>query len=230
MMPVLLRRVLRCLSERVSKKKTPMKGKIPSKRVKHSKDSCSKTAAHAPAFGRPSVDSHLLFGASTVTTRDFEKYKDKGYLDDPECCQPGGSDTTPAPKSDEIVLFESFLLQGLRLPINDFVAEVLECFEVFFHQVTPDTFLWMSVYVWALASQGLKPNPETFCRSHVLCLKGKKTKQRRSIQTSDVIPLKQRVGLLARLSFAKPIGIQTGPRNGFTSVLILISEKSINPC
>jgi len=110
-----------------SKKKTPVKRKIPSKKVDR-----SKTAAHVPAFDRPTVDNHLLFGASIVTRRDFEKYSDRGYLDDPECCRPGGSDITPTPKSDEIVLFEDFLLQGLRLPISDFVAEVLECFEVFF--------------------------------------------------------------------------------------------------
>jgi len=128
---------------------------------------------------RRTVDSHLLFGASPLTKRDFEKYKDRGYLEDPECCRAGGNDITPVPQSGEIVLFEDFLLQGLRLPINDFVAEVLESFEVFFHQVTPDTFVWMSVYAWALASQGLKPNPEAFCRSFVLRLTSKKDKTTR---------------------------------------------------
>ena len=81
------------VTRRASKRKTPTKGKIPSKRVDRSKDSSSKAAAHAPAFGHPTIDGHLLFGASTVTKRDFEKYKDRGYLDDPECA--GRVEATP---------------------------------------------------------------------------------------------------------------------------------------
>ena len=90
-----------------SKKKTPAKEKIPSKSAMRSRDGISESVEHAPSFDRPMVDSHLLFGTSTITRRDFEKYKDRGYLDDPKRCRPGGSDTSPAPKSDEIVLFEA---------------------------------------------------------------------------------------------------------------------------
>ena len=82
------------VAERTSRKKTPTKGKIPSKKVDRSEDDSSENVAHALDYDWPTVDSHMLFGASTITRRDFEKYKDRGYLDDLERCRPGGSDIT----------------------------------------------------------------------------------------------------------------------------------------
>ena len=169
------------VAKKAAKEDVPPQGDTSPKSAEHAKDGNSEgddgwSDNNGPGYGRPTKDNHLLFGPSTITERNFENYKDWGYLDDVKHCRTGGSDITPVPRDGEIVLFESFFVGGLRLPMNDFTAEVLESFEVFFHQLTPNAFVRLSVFAWALASQGLQPSPEAFCRSHQLCFQTKKDK------------------------------------------------------
>ena len=86
----------------------------------------------------------------------------------------GGSDITPVPRDGEIVLFESFFVGGLHFPMSDFTTKVLERFEIFFHQLTQNAFVRLSIFAWALASQGLQLSPEAFCPSHELSFQTKK--------------------------------------------------------
>jgi hypothetical protein len=44
-----------------------------------------------------------------------------------------GEETTPAPKSDEVVVFKSFFMAGLRFPLNEMIGEVLKNFGIYFH-------------------------------------------------------------------------------------------------
>jgi hypothetical protein len=46
--------------------------------------------------------------------------------------------------------------------------EVLENFEIYLHQLTPNAIVRFSVFIWALRSQGVDPNVEAFCRVHEL--------------------------------------------------------------
>jgi hypothetical protein len=43
------------------------------------------------------------------------------------------------------------------------VVEVLKIFEIFLHQITPEAIIRMSIFVWAVRSQGLEPNAKSFC-------------------------------------------------------------------
>ena len=123
---------------------------------------------------RPSKESHLNFGTSLVFERSFESYKKKGYLIEPRRCRAGGSDTTPDPREGEIVLFECFFNAGLRLPMRDFVPLVLQRYEIFFHQLTPNAFARLSAFYWALGSQSLSLSVEAFVQSHELHYQTKK--------------------------------------------------------
>jgi hypothetical protein len=48
------------------------------------------------------------------------------------------------------------------------IGEVLKKFEIYLHQLTPNAIVRLSVYIWALRSQGMSANAEGFCRVHEL--------------------------------------------------------------
>jgi hypothetical protein len=74
----------------------------------------------------------------------------------------------PDPKDDEVIVFKSFFRAGLRFPLLEMIGEVLKNFEIYFHQLTPNAIVRLSVYIWALRSHGMSPNAEAFCRVHEL--------------------------------------------------------------
>jgi hypothetical protein len=77
-------------------------------------------------------------------------------------------ETTPKPKDDEVVVFKSFFRAGLQFPLNEMIGEVLDNFEIFLHQLTPNAIVRLSIFIWALRSQGMDPNAEAFYRVHEL--------------------------------------------------------------
>src|SRR6187455_1083386 len=118
----------------------------------------------------PSKPSHLDFGKSTISKADFLKMVKSGYFSENEkkLLRFGGEETTPKPEKDEIVIFKSFLKAGLRFPLNRMISDVLQRFGIYFHQLTPNAIVKLSVYIWALRSQGVEPFAEGFCRVHEL--------------------------------------------------------------
>jgi hypothetical protein len=79
-----------------------------------------------------------------------------------------GEETTPKPKDDEVVVFKSFFRAGLRFPLNEMIGEVLDNYEIYLHQLTPNAIVRLSAFIWALQSQGMDPNAEAFCQVHEL--------------------------------------------------------------
>jgi hypothetical protein len=43
----------------------------------------------------------------------------------------GGEEITPKPEKDEVVVFKSFFKAGLRFPLNEMIADVLEKFGIY---------------------------------------------------------------------------------------------------
>jgi hypothetical protein len=66
----------------------------------------------------------------------------------------GGEEITPKPEKDEVVVFKSFFKARLRFPLHEMIADVLENFGIYLHQLTPNAIVRLSVYIWALQSQG----------------------------------------------------------------------------
>jgi hypothetical protein len=48
------------------------------------------------------------------------------------------------------------------------IGVVLKNFEIYLHQLTTNAIVRLSVYIWALRSQGTSPDAEAFCRVHEL--------------------------------------------------------------
>jgi hypothetical protein len=116
----------------------------------------------------PSKPSHLDFGKSTISEDDLPKLLNLGYFNEAkkELVRFGGEETTPKPGKDEVMVFKSFFKAGLRFPLNKMIADVLKKFGIYLHQLTPNAIVRLSVYIWALRSQGVEPFGQGFCRVH----------------------------------------------------------------
>jgi hypothetical protein len=113
----------------------------------------------------PSKPSHLDFGKSTVSEADMPMMTKLGYFGEAkkELIRFGGEETIPKPENDEVVVFESFFKAGLRFPMHRMIADVLENFEIYLHQLTPNAIVRLTFFIWALRSQGVEPLAEAFC-------------------------------------------------------------------
>jgi hypothetical protein len=118
----------------------------------------------------PSKPSHLDFEKSTVSEADEPMMMKLGYFGEAKkkLIRFAGEETTPTPKDDEIVVFKSFFRAGLWFPLNEMIEEVLDNYEIYLHQLTPNANVRLSIFIWALRSQGMDPNAEAFCRVHEL--------------------------------------------------------------
>jgi hypothetical protein len=118
----------------------------------------------------PSKPSHLDFEKSTISEADFPKMVKLGYLSEAkkELIRFGGEETIPKPGKNEVVVFKSLFKAGLRFPLNKMIAGVLKKYGIYLHQLTPNAIVRLSVYIWALRSQGVEPFSEGFCRVHEL--------------------------------------------------------------
>jgi hypothetical protein len=118
----------------------------------------------------PSKPSHLDFGKSTVSEADMPMMTKLGYFGKAEnkLIRFGGEETIPKLENDEVVVFKSFFKARLRFPLHGMIADVLENFEIYLHQLTPNAIVRLNVFIWALRSQGVEPLAEAFCRVHEL--------------------------------------------------------------
>jgi hypothetical protein len=99
-----------------------------------------------------SKPSHLEFGKSTISEADMPMMMKLGYFREAEkkLIHFAEEETTPTPKNDEVVVFKSFFRAGLQFPLNEMIGEVLDNYEIYLHQLTPNTIVWLSVFIWAL--------------------------------------------------------------------------------
>jgi hypothetical protein len=117
-----------------------------------------------------SKPSHIEFGKSNVKAEDLVLMNKLGYFvkNDDELIRFARDEGILEPRNDEVIVFKSFFRAGLRFPLYEMIGEVLKKFEIYLHQLTPNAIVRLSVYIWALRSQGKTTNVEGFCRVHEL--------------------------------------------------------------
>jgi hypothetical protein len=105
-----------------------------------------------------------------VSAEDLDMMKKLGYFGEAESklIRFAAEEVILEPKEDVVVVFKSFFRAGLRFPLYDVIGEVLKKFEIYLHQLTPNVIVRLSVYIWALRSQGMSTNAEGFCQVHDL--------------------------------------------------------------
>jgi hypothetical protein len=117
---------------------------------------------------RPWRPSHTVFGKSSIKQSHLDNMRGRYFRDMSTVRADDGERTVPTPEENEVVIFRSFFKAGLQFPLNRFVVEVLKMYQVYLHQLTPESIIRMGIFVWALRSQGLEPNAKSFCNIHEL--------------------------------------------------------------
>jgi hypothetical protein len=83
-------------------------------------------------------------------------------------------ETVPEPADDEVVVFEEFFAAGLRMPPHPALTEILLKYRVQLHQLTPNDFVQLSKYFWAVLSFSGVPSSDGFVRHYELHYLSKK--------------------------------------------------------
>jgi hypothetical protein len=79
-----------------------------------------------------------------------------------------GDETTLSPRKDEVVVYKSLFKAGLRLRMYKMIAKVLQWYEVYMVQLTPNAIVGLDVFIWDMRSQGVHTNADAFCIVHDL--------------------------------------------------------------
>jgi hypothetical protein len=137
-------------------------------------DSIDVESGNEDAEDRPWRSSHVVFGKSTVKQGQIEAMKGK-YFHDISIVRAEGESIVPLFEANEVVVFESFMKAGLRFPLHKMLVEVLKTFEIYLHQLTPEAFIKVGVFIWAMRSQGLEPDARCFYNIHELSYQTKAT-------------------------------------------------------
>jgi hypothetical protein len=106
--------------------------------------SSSRPAQEIPK-DRPWKPSYIEIGRSTLKERDLQTMKRLGYFSNAINVRLPGEETTPKPRKDKVVVYRSFFKVGLRLPMYKMIAKVLQRYEVYMHQLTPNAMV-LSVF------------------------------------------------------------------------------------
>ena len=114
---------------------------------------CASTMAKRGRDADVAYTSDL--GRSTVTSLVLDSLVDEGKLDDRTMVRAPGSETVPAPRDDEAVIFCAFLDAGLRIPCVDLVSTVLRLYGVELAQLTPNSIVKLGIFEWMLRSAGV---------------------------------------------------------------------------
>jgi hypothetical protein len=137
-------------------------------------DSFNVESGNEDAEDRPWRSSHVVFRKSTVKQGQIEAMKGK-YFHDISIVWVGGGNTIQLPEEDEVVVFKSFMKAGLRFPLHKMLVEVLKTFEIYLHELTPESLMKEGVFIWAMRSQGLEPDAKCFCNINELSYQTKAT-------------------------------------------------------
>jgi hypothetical protein len=116
---------------------------------------------------RPWWPSHAVFGKSTIKQSHLDNMRGR-YFRDMSIVRADVDRAVLAPEENEVVIYRSFFKAGLRFLLSRFVVEVLKTYQIFLHQITPEAFIRMGIFVWAVRSQGLEPTAKCFRSMHEL--------------------------------------------------------------
>jgi hypothetical protein len=77
-----------------------------------------------------------------------------------------GRETVPKPQENEVVIFRDLLFAGLWFPLYPVVVDILQYFDIYLHQLTPNAILRLLVYMWICRTTKIKPSAEGFASVH----------------------------------------------------------------
>jgi hypothetical protein len=75
-------------------------------------------------------------------------------------------ETVPKPRENEVCHLSGSAICRLRFPLHPAVVDILRYFDIYFHQLTPNAILRLSVYMWICRTTKIKPSAEGFASTH----------------------------------------------------------------
>jgi hypothetical protein len=117
---------------------------------------------------RPSKLSYIEIGHSTLREKNLQSMKKLGYFSNKVNVRLPRYETIPSPRKDEVIIYKSFFKAGLQLPMHKMIVKVLQRYEVYMHQLTPNTIVRLNVFIWDVRSHGGRTDADAFYRVHDL--------------------------------------------------------------
>uniref|UniRef100_K4A1D8 Transposase (putative) gypsy type domain-containing protein n=1 Tax=Setaria italica TaxID=4555 RepID=K4A1D8_SETIT len=77
-----------------------------------------------------------------------------------------GSAVVSKPEDNEVVIFHVLLYAGLRFEFNLVVIDILHLYDIYLHQLTPNAFVRLLVYMWICKTTKTKPSATGFASAH----------------------------------------------------------------
>jgi hypothetical protein len=105
----------------------------------------------------------FVFGESKVTTNMIRDYEAAGFF-------PAGTgrapldEQTPTLGDGEVVVFRDFFTCELRFPCDPIFSTILDAFSVKIHQLSPNSFLEVSKFIWTMKTFGCNFGADAFAR------------------------------------------------------------------
>jgi hypothetical protein len=105
----------------------------------------------------------FVFGINKVSEGLLEDFVTSEYIKEGKGRAPS-SETIPAPRPNEVVVFHDLFSAGLRFPLDGTVVSILRNFGMYLHHLTPNAILRLSVYIWSYKMMGVAPSIANFVR------------------------------------------------------------------
>jgi hypothetical protein len=109
-------------------------------------DSYDAESGDEDSEDRPWRPSHSVFGKSTIKQSHLDNLRGR-YFRDMSIVRVGRDNIVPAPEENEVVIYRSFFKAGLWFPLSKFIIEVLKTYQIFLHQITPETVMRMGIFI-----------------------------------------------------------------------------------
>jgi hypothetical protein len=117
----------------------------------------------APKRTRDTVAKELsmtyTFGRSLIDERNMASLRKNQMVGSAKV--PGQEDM-PKSQKNYVVIFRDLLFAGLRFPLHPAIVDILQYFDIYLHQLTPNAILRLSVYMWICRTTKIKPSAEGF--------------------------------------------------------------------
>jgi hypothetical protein len=109
----------------------------------------------------------FYFVPLTVTINRIHRMVDGGCFTNGMGREPW-EETVLELRDDEAMVFEEFFMAGLRMPLLPVLTDILLKYQIQVHQLTPNTVVQLSKYVWAVTSFDGVPSAEGFTKRYEL--------------------------------------------------------------
>ena len=99
-------------------------------------------------------------GYSHVTPEVLEGMILNGLVDRSQVRALSADQSSVRPEPDEVVVFRDFFTAGLRFPLDPVIVEIFRLHGVYFHQMTPTSFVRLNLFMWLAKTGKVEPQPK----------------------------------------------------------------------